>query len=312
MKVCLSVDMEGIAQIVNPLAVKAFCEEYWQSGRQAMQDDVAAAARGLLAGGASEVVILDNHGSGNTYNLVDDGLPDHTGLETWNVFDLRDHDVRAMLQIGYHARCGPAGFIAHTYVGGLRLRAAGELISESHGRAWASEVPLLGIIGNDTHARSLGSLDGVPYLTVQETIDRGHASAVFDRPEASGEAIMEFAERVMRDWRNAPIPEPPRQFLFEASIPEEMAVPDKLAAASWTRRTDTEYGIELDGWTDARAPLAAAMAGTLASYRRFFPSGELRTREIFKSQDPTRLQEAERAYSSWIDQSQEEWLTGRP
>lgn len=309
MKVCLSVDMEGIAQIINPLAVKAFCKEYWESGRQAMQDDVAAAARGLLAGGASEVVILDNHGSGNTYNLVDDGLPDLARLETWNVFDLRDHDIQAMLQIGYHARCGPTGFIAHTYVGGLRLRAAGELISESHGRAWASGVPLLGIIGNDTHAESLGSLDGVPYLVVQETINRGHASAAFDSQAESGEAIMEFAERVMRDCRDAPIPEPPHQFLFEASIPEDIAIPDKLADASWVQRTETEYEIELDSWRDARAPLASAMAGALAPYRRFFPSGELRTRETFESHDPNPLQEAERAYRQWIDQRQEEWLT---
>src|SRR5579885_3217754 len=124
MKVCVSVDMEGIAQVTDPLAVKAFCREYWDSGRQSMQNDVIAVAEGLEAGGATEIVILDNHGSGNTFNLVEDGLPERARLETWNVFDLRDHGVHVMLQVGYHARCGPVGFIAHTYVGGLRLRAA--------------------------------------------------------------------------------------------------------------------------------------------------------------------------------------------
>jgi D-aminopeptidase len=302
--------MEAIAQITNPLAVKAFCHDYWDSGRQAMQDDVDAAARGLLAGGATDVVILDNHGSGNTYNLVEDGLPDHAGLETWNVFDLRDHGVQAMLQLGYHARCGAAGFIAHTYVGGLRLRAAGELISESHGRTWASRMPLLGIVGNDVHANSLGSLDGVPYLVVQETIDRGHASPVFGGAAESSQAIREFAERVMRDWRNAPVPEPPRQFLFEASIPEEMAVPEKLAEGSWVRRTDSEYEVELAEWRDARTPLAAAMAGALAPYRQFFPGGELRTRGVFESHDQMPLLAAERAYRNWIGEPQDEWLAG--
>lgn len=308
MRVCLSVDMEGISQITNPRAVKAFCEEYWDLGQRAMQNDVIAAAEGLKAGGADDVVVLDNHGSGNTFNLVPDGFPAGVRLETWNVFDLRSHDVEAMLQLGYHARCGPVGFIAHTYVGGLRLRAGGELISESHGRAWASRVPLLGIIGNDTHAATLGSLDGVPFLTVQQTIDRGHATPTFDDTRDALEAIREFAAQTMRDHKNAPTPDPPRQFLFEASIPENMAKAEELAKASWVRRSATEYEVELGDWSEARAPLAAAMAGAVAPYRSYFPRGELRSRAAFESWEAETLQDATRAYSDWINEQQEEWL----
>jgi D-amino peptidase len=308
MKVCLSVDMEGISQITNPLAVKAFCKEYWNSGQRAMQNEVIAAAEGLKAGGADEIVVLDNHGSGNTYNLVNDGLPAGARLETWNVFDLRSHDVEAMLQLGYHARCGPVGFIAHTYVGGLRLRAGGEFISESHGRAWASRVPLLGIIGNDTHAATLGSLDEVPFLTVQQTVDRGDATPAFDDPREGLEAIRDFAAQALRDHKDAPTPDPPRQFLFEASIPEDMAIAQELTKASWARRSATEYEVELQDWSEARAPLAAAMAGAVAPYRTYFPGGELRSRATFESWEAGTLQDAARAYSEWINEQQEEWL----
>jgi D-amino peptidase len=308
MKVCLSVDMEGISQITNPLAVKAFCKEYWNSGQRAMQNEVIAAAEGLKAGGADEIVVLDNHGSGNTYNLVNDGLPAGARLETWNVFDLRSHDVEAMLQLGYHARCGPVGFIAHTYVGGLRLRAGGEFISESHGRAWASRVPLLGIIGNDTHAATLGSLDEVPFLTVQQTVDRGDATPAFDDPREGLEAIRDFAAQALRDHKDAPTPDPPRQFLFEASIPEDMAIAQELTKASWARRSATEYEVELQDWSEARAPLAAAMAGAVAPYRTYFPGGELRSRATFESWEAGTLQDATRAYSEWINEQQEEWL----
>ena len=55
------------------------------------------------------------------------------------------------------------------YVPGLRFRVDGELISESHCRAWASGVPLLGITGNDLHLGTIGSLAGTPYLVTQKS-----------------------------------------------------------------------------------------------------------------------------------------------
>ena len=60
-----------------------------------------------------------------------------------------------LITVGYHARGGVDGVLSHTYLPGLRLRVAGELISKSHGRAWAAEVPLLGIVGNDLHEQKL-------------------------------------------------------------------------------------------------------------------------------------------------------------
>ena len=82
-----------------------------------------AACEGLLAGGASELVVLDNHG-GNTVNVSPASLPHGARLETWNVYDLREHGVDAMFQVGYHARGGVDGFLSHTYLPGLRLRVA--------------------------------------------------------------------------------------------------------------------------------------------------------------------------------------------
>lgn len=308
MKVCLSADMEGISHITDPFQTKAYCREYWDAGRTEMNNDVAAAAQGLLDGGASEVVVLDNHGSGNTYNLVPEALPEGAHLETWNVFDLVDNGVQAMLQVGYHPRCGPSGFIAHTYVGGLRLRANGELISESHGRTWASRVPLLGIIGNDTHAHSLGSLGGVRFLEVQRSHSRGGASPVYkSRGESSG-AIREFAAESAREWERAPTPTPPEQFLFEASMPEGFASPEIMGSGGWIRRSPTEYYIELATWSDARRPLAAAMQGTSTPYRQFFQNGELRARDVFEHSDEEMLREARQAYGHWIQEEQLEWI----
>jgi D-aminopeptidase len=122
---------------------------------------VAAAARGLLTGGADEVVVLDNHASGNPINIRAESLPARARLKTWDVFELRDRGVDALLQVGYHSRAGLDAFVPHTYVPELVLYLDGEPISESHGRAWAAGVPLLGICGNDVHGRTLGSLGDV-------------------------------------------------------------------------------------------------------------------------------------------------------
>ena len=81
MRVVLSVDMEGVSQLVEPNEIIACCDEYWATGKPRLEADVAAACRGLLAGGADEVVVLDNHASGNTYNVWPDALPSGARLE---------------------------------------------------------------------------------------------------------------------------------------------------------------------------------------------------------------------------------------
>ena len=156
MLVAVSVDMEGASQLGSVREIWGGLPEYWETGKPRLEADVTAACEGLLAGGASELVVLDNHG-GNTVNVSPEALPEGARLETWRDFDLHDHGVDAMFQVGYHARGGVDGFLSHTYVPGLRLRAGGELISESHGRAWAS---VLGITGNDL----LRSVSCAPYL----------------------------------------------------------------------------------------------------------------------------------------------------
>src|ERR1022692_2644098 len=191
--------MEGISQLRDPRSILAFERSYWSEGRRHMTADVAAGASGLLRGGADEVVVLDNHGSGNPTNVIGADLPAGARLETWNVFDLVDRGVEEMLQVGYHARAGVAAYISHTYVPSLRLRVNGELISESHGRIWAAGVPLLGIVGNDVHQRTLGSLGEVPFLVVQRTSSMGAMDPVFADQGSAAESIAAFSAQALLD-----------------------------------------------------------------------------------------------------------------
>jgi D-aminopeptidase len=196
MRVALSADMEGVSQLDDWRAVLAFDRAYWREGRAQMEAEVAAAARGLLTGGADEVIVFDNHASGNPLNIRPESLPAGARLETWHMFDLRERGIDALLQVGYHSRAELDAFFPHTYAPELVLHVDAEPISESHGRAWAANVPLLGICGNDVHARTLGSLDGVPYLVTQHTSSTVDASRAASLDEIEG-----FAEDVVRGRR---------------------------------------------------------------------------------------------------------------
>ena len=289
MRIVLSADMEAISQMRETRQLLACCREYWDTGRQAMTDDVVAGVRGLLDAGADEVVVLDNHGSGNPENVIVSQLPAGSRAESWNVFDLPQKQVDGMFQLGYHPRADIDGFVPHTYVPGLRLWAGDEEISESHGRIWAARAPLLGIVGHSAHRATLGSLADVPFLTVQDGADRHQARPLLARDEALDQ-IGEFARGALMAIADAPRPQPPAATQLRARLrhgtESQAAVMD---AAGWKRDRDEDFSIELASWGDARDPLAAAMTAG------FEPFGELArldvsSRDALDTQDGARLE----------------------
>lgn len=298
--------MEGVSQLRDPRSILAFERSYWSEGRRNMTADVAAAAGGLLRGGADEVVVLDNHGSGNPTNVIGADLPAGARLETWNVFDLVDRGVEAMLQVGYHARAGVAAYISHTYVPHLRLRVNGELISESHGRIWAAGVPLLGIIGNDAHQRTLGSLGEVPYLVVQRTDSAREMQPAFPTQESASQAIADFSEHTLAE--GGVTFERPTNPFFEASFEPDLEQPG-MSAAGWQRASETEYALQLSDWRQAREPLAAAMTASIASWMPYFGSFDLTSMAALEHvHDAPILREGRDRFDAWLSAAQPAWL----
>ena len=306
MLVALSVDMEGAAQLRSVREIWGCLPEYWETGRPRLEADVRAACDGLLAGAASELVVLDNHG-GNTLNVSGEALPDGARLETWRDFDLRSHGVEATFQLGYHARGGVDGFLSHTYLPGLRLRVNGELISESHGRAWASSVPLLGITGNDLHRETLGSLAETPFLVVQRTVTRAEVQPLFGEKDGA-QAIREFAERCMREAASAPRVAVPSQLKLEASMPNGSGVAEEMTTDGWTRAGEVEFAAQLATWADARELLAAAMNAALAPFLPYWLGGFDSAADAAAA-DQERVQQLRHIFDAWAEESHPEWYT---
>ena len=273
MLVALSVDMEGASQLRSVSETFGCMPEYWETGKPRLEADVAAACEGLLAGGASEVAILDNHG-GNTINVSADSLPTGARLEAWHVYDLPGHGVDAMFQVGYHARGGRRRLpVPHVHAGAAAAR---------RGRADLREplqsVGRRGPAARDRRQRSstwqtLGSLEETPYLVVQTSAGRAAMSPVFPDPQDGLDAIRSFAEECVRQRASARAVTGPAGVTFEASMPNGGDVVEEMAAAGWTRTGDVEFAVELESWRDSREPLAAAMNAALAPFLPYWLGG---------------------------------------
>ena len=301
--VVLSADMEGVSQLREAREIVAACPEYWDTGRRRYEEEVAAACEGLLAGGATEVVVLDNHASGNPANIAGDALPPGARNETWNVWDLPEHGVDAMLQVGYHARGGVDGFLSHTYGLELRLRYGDELISESHGRAWAAQTRLIGITGNDMHEQTLGSLAGTPFLVVQRSA--GHRAV---EPTAGLDSIREFARVCAENAGDiAPVAAPGANSLA-ASMPHGATVEATMREGGFTRTGEVEYEIALGSWREARDPVATAMLAAFAPILQDW-SNELTSRARARTYDRAKRESLDAAIVAWAEASGPEWFT---
>jgi D-amino peptidase len=298
--------MEGASQLRSVREIWGCLPEYWETGKPRLEADVRAVCEGLLAGGATELVVLDNHG-GNTVNVSPETLPERARLEAWRDFDLREHGVDAMFQVGYHPRGGLDGFLSHTLVPGLRLRVDGELISESHQRAWAAEMPLLGITGNDVHRDTLGSLADTPFLVVQRTVSRSQVEPVFGEEDGL-DAIRQFGEHCVTGATSAPAVTAPSHLTFEASMPNGNDVVEQMTAAGWARAGEVEFAAQLETWNDARELIAVAMNAAIVPFMPYWLGG-FDSAEDAAEADQECVEQLRLIFDAWAEESQPQWYT---
>ena len=122
-KVYISVDMEGISGVNGDDQTSAGQPEYARA-RKLMAEDANAAIRGAIAGGATEIVVNDSHGSQR--NLLPEDLDPRVRLishsfKRHGMMEGLDETFDAVLFIGYHAKAdAPRGLFAHTGSGVVR------------------------------------------------------------------------------------------------------------------------------------------------------------------------------------------------
>jgi D-amino peptidase len=272
LKVYVSVDMEGISGIVSAEQTNSESREY-PTARKWMADDVNAVVAGLLAAGATEIVVNDSHGG--MRNISPEDLRPEAALISGTPKPLSmmagiDGSFDACAFVGYHAKAGTAtATLDHTISSSsvYEIKVNGVEVPElglNAAIAGYYGVPVIMLSGDGAACRQAKSLlgDSLVTVAVKEALSRTAAKLV-PLPEAR-RRLQEGAREALagRDQRKPFRFEPPYQFslTFQNSAQAESgeALPGVTRPAARTLAFSTQD--YLDGVKMLRALIALALA----------------------------------------------------
>ncbi|HOK76175.1 MAG TPA: M55 family metallopeptidase [Verrucomicrobiota bacterium] len=115
-KIYIVTDLEGISGVYKFAQTRETNTPEARQAREFFMGDLAAVVRGLRAGGATEIVVLDGHGNQAVLpELMVPGAKYITGLPRPQVFPLLDGSYVGVVFLGFHAMMGtPDGVLHHT------------------------------------------------------------------------------------------------------------------------------------------------------------------------------------------------------
>ncbi len=232
LKVMLLYDMEGISGATDFKHTTISHPAEYAVGRQSLTDDVNAAIAGLNAAGATEIVVVDGHGSGNAEgpDVYEDKLLAPAKMmyrdRAFDIYmDSYDHSFEAIIAIGMHTAAGnPIGFLSHTYtIEDVEYKVNGVPFNESMLLAAGAaryKIPLIMVSGDDQLEREIRrNMPWVRYATVKRAVDRSKAEA-FAKNDALRNIETAARESLLR-LADAKLPEWPGPFRFALAFQDE-------------------------------------------------------------------------------------------
>jgi D-amino peptidase len=238
MKVFISFDMEGVAGIADWSQCRGPGQPY-EEGRRLLLGEVNAAIDGALAGGATEIVCNDSHGT--MFNLDPAALHGQASYVSGRhkpLYMMQGLDAGAdvVFMVGYHGSIsGEGSVLSHTYNPSVvsHVELNGVRVGESGINALVALgclVPV-GLITGDR--QTIGEAD--PFLpdcervVVKESFTRFGAAHL--HPEAARAKISEGARRAVQ---RAGEMKPPAISL-PATLDVQVQTADMAEVASWVR-----------------------------------------------------------------------------
>jgi D-amino peptidase len=229
-------DMEGVGGIVKGAQTGGDSPLY-QEGRVLYTEEINAAVRGAKDAGATEILVMDNHGAGGPYSfnslvpdLLDPGC-EYVVQQEWTEYTgFLEAGCDAALLVGMHAMAGtPDGVLSHTVSGQAwrSLRFNGRLVGETGINAafcghWGAPVVL--VTGDRAVCREAKELlgDGLTTVEVKEGI--GRYSARMKTPQRARELIEEGTRQALSNLSAVEPYDPGRPCEIEV----EFITPDRL------------------------------------------------------------------------------------
>jgi len=204
-------DMEGLSGQSDWHTIDYDFPERYQGGRELLVADLNAVIDGLFAGGATEVHVVDAHGSGNQEPDVPPGKLHPRAQQVFRdkpfrqYVDLVEPEVYdAVAVVGMHARTGSRGFASHTFTLGTDIIMNGMSITETEliGYSWGRVgVPVIFASGDDRLREDLRTMLWLEYVTVKKatsasTAEISPVQEVHDEMRAAASRAVKNLERM--------------------------------------------------------------------------------------------------------------------
>jgi D-amino peptidase len=210
-KVFISFDMEGVAGIVDWAQCRGPGQAY-EEGRRLLLGEVNAAIDGAMAGGATEIVCNDSHGTMNNLDPAElHGQAAYVSGRHKPLYMMQGLDATAdvVFMVGYHGSIsGESSVLSHTYNPAVvsHVELNGARVGESGINALvalACQAPV-GLITGDqvTIAEADPFLPDAERVVVKESFTRFGASNL--HPEVARELIADGAQRAVERAAAAP------------------------------------------------------------------------------------------------------------
>src|SRR5262245_52244478 len=200
-------DMEGLSGQDDWRTFLFSHPEKYPEGQKLLAADLNAVIDGLFAGGATQVDVVDAHGSGNPEPDVRRDLLDQRAKQVMRekAFDpyvdlTAPNTYDAVVAVAMHAKTGSHGFASHTITLGMDMLLNDKSITESEivAYSWGRVgVPVIFVSGDD---RLRDDLAVMPWIEFVVTKKATSASTVELRPVDAVHA--EMREKAARAVRN--------------------------------------------------------------------------------------------------------------
>ncbi len=204
LRIYIVTDLEGASGVYKFAQTREPGNPLGETAKEYLMGDIAAVVRGLRAGGATDIVVLDGHGSqAFVPHLMEPGARYITGTPRPGPLTGLDGSFAGLVQLGAHAMMGtPDGVLCHTQSSRSENRywyngvESGEL-AQCAAIAGHYDIPTILVTGDEATRREATKFFGPECVTVATKRGIARESAELYPFEETRRALYEGARRAM-------------------------------------------------------------------------------------------------------------------
>jgi D-amino peptidase len=203
-KIYIMTDLEGASGVYKFAQTREPDPQLGERAKEYLMEDLRYVVRGLRAGGATEILIVDGHGSqAFVPHLMEPGAKYLTGKPRPSTIDGLDNSFAGLVQIAAHAMMGtPDGVLCHTQSSRSENRywyngvESGEL-AQCAAIAGHFDVPTILVSGDEATCREATQFLGPECVTVAVKQGVAREAAILYPFEETHQALFDGAKRAM-------------------------------------------------------------------------------------------------------------------